>query len=426
MRKRTTLRVLTLGLCLAAPVWAAADRADTANAAVGILEPALPFYAGIPIPLQLDNAITQALGGRALNLDLYGGEFLTIDDNIFGSSQRRKHDAIWTSMGGLKMRYTTDEYNYGVAGQLMWHEFDKYGDESDWEGNIGGDVALTLSPAVALRAYGTTARTSIPRGPDLPGVEQRDDYTAGAVLTLLPTDSFGVDIGYDYYTKDNRENGAAAQEYYDQAAWVKPAYALTDNAQVYVRLTEGWVRYDANPVISDGEYTEGVLGYFWKYRDTMSLNIEGGIQHREYDPARRGIEIDDVTGQVIRGNGVYAFSREWAVGASVVHQPGEASDDEEGRIGAVRSNYVVRTSWSPYLQYRPTARLRCLVGPSWTHGNPENGPSYDVRGLSLSVSYAFTDWLSAGASYTYGKTEYDTGGNSRSRNRVNLGLMLMF
>ena len=51
-----------------------------------------------------DNMVTQALGGRLVDLDLWVGEFVKYDDNIFNTKSNKESDTVMSTAAGFLMQ----------------------------------------------------------------------------------------------------------------------------------------------------------------------------------------------------------------------------------------------------------------------------------------------------------------------------------
>ena len=92
----------------------------SAQAGEPIKDPYTPRVNGAPITLMKDNMVTQALGGRLMDLDLWVGEFVKYDDNIFNTKSNKESDTVMSTAAGFLMQAEQkDVWQLRMEGQIQ-------------------------------------------------------------------------------------------------------------------------------------------------------------------------------------------------------------------------------------------------------------------------------------------------------------------
>ncbi len=109
-----------------------------------------PEVSGLPVLLLKDGRLTQYLGGRALDLDVWCGEFFKFDDNMFGSVRARESDTVRTFGTGFKMdARRNDVWELRAEGQLQHNAYARHSEYDGLEGHFRSSASVSFSPALS-------------------------------------------------------------------------------------------------------------------------------------------------------------------------------------------------------------------------------------------------------------------------------------
>ena len=140
---------------------ALAAAALSVQAAEQVKEAYHPTVNGSPVTLIKDNLITQKLGGRVVNLDVYAGEFIRYDSNIYGSENNKVDDTVFTTAAGALLQAgEKDRWNARVEGQALYNAYASHDEYNGTEGFVRGEGAFVVSPALTLRGKAGYSRNN--------------------------------------------------------------------------------------------------------------------------------------------------------------------------------------------------------------------------------------------------------------------------
>ena len=124
----------------------------SAQAGEPIKDPYTPRVNGAPITLMKDNMVTQALGGRLMDLDLWVGEFVKYDDNIFNTKSNKESDTVMSTAAGFLMQAEQkDVWQLRMEGQIQRNDYLDNSKYSGFEGYFHSKGSVDFSPALSAR-----------------------------------------------------------------------------------------------------------------------------------------------------------------------------------------------------------------------------------------------------------------------------------
>lgn len=379
-----------------------------------------PQVNGSPVTLMKDNLITQALGGRVVNLDVWAGEFIRYDNNIFNTSKDKESDVIYSTAAGLLLQAGEDKlWKTKLEAQA---QYNKYGDNSEYDGVEGFmhfDSSLDFSPAL-------TGRVNFGYDKSYDNVRDQKDiydtmiYTAGTGVTVRPTEFFGIDVDYRYLGQRRDQTELKYTEYDEHGFIVRPSFALTPNTSLYVQGSYLMVDSKGN-WYGDVDTTGLVAGASWAYRDTANLYAELGAVHMSFDEVNHtGIDENggSITKASFRLGGKLALNADTSISGQLSYAPSVGATTTSSKNSA----YVESWRLSATAQYSPGAgRLTVQATPFWSHYSPSNNVSYREFGATLGTAYCITDWLNVSAGYRYTNTKYSDA-SSYDRHQLTVGI----
>lgn len=381
-----------------------------------------PRVNGSPVTLMKDNALTQALGGRLVNLDVWAGEFVKFDDNIFNTEKDKKNDTIFsTAAGVLAQGEQKDVWKFRLEGQVQRNDYVDHKDFNGFEGFLHGQGSVDFSPALSARAKLNYDRSydNVRNIEDIYGMNR---MSTGAGMSVRPTPFLGFDLDYTYFMQRREDTAVEYQDYDEHTVSFRPSFALSPNTAVYAQFDMG----QATPVkdhYNTSQAYAGLLGLAWSYKDTAKIIAEVGYKHMHFDDNGN---IRDTTTDMGSATGhlraEYGFTADWTAGVDFAYAPvygGVTSN-------ASQSNYINRFTSSAFLSYSPgEGRFTFDIRPYYTNSNPSEDDLYSEYGVNLGVTYVVTDWFNVNAGYTFGVTDYEDR-DAYSRNMITLGAALTF
>ena len=406
-------------LCAQAVVFALA--ATTASAAEQVKESYHPTVNGSPVTLMKDNLITQKLGGRAVNLDVYAGEFVRYDSNIYGSQNKVSSTVFTTAVGALMQVDEKDRWNLRVEGQALQNVYSNHSEYNGQEGFLNASGGIVISPALTVRANGNVSRTN-DNSRDAKDVNWTTNYSAGAGATVAPSPYFSVDADY-LHTGVRREENKWA-EYDSDSLTVRPSYALTDNTRVYTQLGYEMANVRGSK-FHDTDTLSAAVGAAWTYRDTARLYGEVGLSYMDFDSngdAAVDYAGDTKTRPTARVGGELALNADVKMTGQISYAPSISATSTSSQ----KSSYIDSVRVQAGLQYSPGAgRFTVSATPYFSYNKPSNSADDEYRdmGITLGTSYCVKDWLNVSAGYRFTNTKYQ-GADSYDRHMVMLGLAL--
>lgn len=380
-----------------------------------------PTVNGSLVTLIKDNSLTQKLGGRLIDMDVWAGEFIEFDDNLFNTRTDQRDDVIFSTAAGLLIQGKQEEaWDFRVEGQTQYNSYAEYDEYDGFEGFFRSQGSIEIAPALSVRALFNYDRTY----DNIRGVQDiyaKNTFTTGAGVTVSPSPYMDVDLDYTFYTLRRNDEAVKDQEYNEHNAVLRPSYKVTPNTTAYAQFGAGTID-PLNDVMNGADQYATALGLSWAYKDTATLVAELGYKHMEFD-TQGTIKGDDSHGSVTgRLSASYGFTTDWTTGLELSYAPAYGGIS----TSASNSNYVDRTMFSGFLTYSPGAgRFTASLKPFYTYNDPSNNDTYVECGANLGVSYVVTDWFNVNAGYTYSVTDYE-GQGAYDRNTVSLGVAVTF
>lgn len=392
----------------------------SANAAEQVKEAYHPTVNGSPITLMKDNLITQKLGGRVVNLDVYGGEFIRYDSNIYGSESNKVDDTVFTTaVGALLQAGEKDRWDARVEGQALYNVYSSNSDYNGMEGFFNAAGSFVVSPALTLRGKaGISSNNDNAR--NINDVLKTTRYDAGVGATVSASPFFGVD--FDYTRSGVRREGSLKYAEYDADSFsVRPSYAVTPNTRVYA-LASYEMTNARGDHFNDTDTTSGALGAVWQYRDTAKLFGEVGFAYMDFSDNGlvNDYANDSKTLPTARFGGEIALNADVKLQAQVAYAPKSAATS----TSAKNSAYIETTALSASAIYSPGAgRFTATATPFLTFNDPSNDVKYREAGIGLGTTYCVQEWLNVSAGYRYTNTKYDDA-SAYDRHVVMLGVAM--
>lgn len=382
-----------------------------------------PSVNGSPITLMKDNMITQSLGGRLVDLDVWVGEFIKFDDNIFNTAHSKKSDVIYSTAAGFKMEANQPKvWKLRMEGQMQYNAYGDHTEYNGMEGYFHSSGSVEFSPALSARLSLNYDNTydNVRNVEDIYALHQ---YSAGAGLTIKPSPYAGLDIDYGYFgqRRDVNRLGLKQQNYDEHTVSLRPFYDITPNTTVYVQFSAG----QADPtekVYNSSQVFSAVAGAAWHYKDTARVYAEAGYKYMHFDNDGTVSDKSSVDRPVFRVGGELALNEDWKTGATLACMPSYAAITSN----AMGSNYIDTTRLSAFLAYSPGAgRFTAKLTPFYSVNDPSVNISYKEYGTHLGLTYSFTDWFNVSAGYRYSVMNYSDQ-KSYDRNVITLGLAATF
>ncbi len=406
-------------LCAQAVVFALA--ATSASAAEQVKESYHPTVNGSPVTLMKDNLITQKLGGRAVNLDVYAGEFVRYDSNIYGSQNEESSTVFTTAVGALLQVDEKDRWNVRVEGQALQNVYSNHSEYNGQEGFLNARGAVVISPALTVRANGNVSRTN-DNSRTAEDVYQTTYYGAGAGVTVAPSPYFSVDADYQH-SGVRRENVYKDYEYDTDSITLRPSYAVTDNTRLYAQAAYEMANVRGK-LFNDTNTLTGVVGAAWTYRDTARLYGEVGAAYMDFDDSHKAMDYagDTKTRPTARVGGELALNADVKMMGQISYAPSISATS----TSSSKSAYIDSVRVQAGLQYSPGAgRFTASATPYFSYNKPSNSEDDKYRdiGVTLGTTYCVKDWLNVSAGYRFTNTKYENSA-SYDRHMVMLGLAL--
>ncbi len=394
----------------------------SAQAGEPIKDPYTPRVNGAPITLMKDNMVTQALGGRLVDLDLWVGEFVKYDDNIFNTKSNKESDTVMSTAAGFLMQAEQkDVWQLRMEGQIQRNDYLDNSKYSGFEGYFHSKGSVDFSPALSARltANYDNYYDNMRNVEDIYAMHQ---FTVGTGVSVKPTPFFGVDVDYAYFGQRRDVSMLEYQDYDEHTVSLRPAFALSPNTVIYTKFDAGQAKPKINHYNTSQSYA-GLVGVAWTYRDTAKVIAEAGYKYMHFDD-NGTIKDTSKSKSSMTGHlrAEYGFTPDWTTGFDIAYAPA---------YGAVTSNssdsnYIERLTSGLFLTYSPgEGRFKFEATPYFSHNAPSENVNYKEYGLGLGVSYVVTDWFNVNAGYRYSVTDY-ADQSSYDRNQITLGAALTF
>lgn len=382
-----------------------------------------PTVNGSPVTLLVDNMLTQALGGRMLNLDVWAGEFVRYDDNIFYTNEQKTNDIIFSTAAGVLLQAEEkDLWSTKIEAQFQHNRYKDYSEFNGIEGFLHSEGEFVVSPALSARAHFNFDKSydNVRHEKD---IFDTQTYAAGLGVTVSPSPYLNIDVDYGYFGQRREQAILKYSEYDENSISVRPSYAITPNTTVYVQGSLGLVGSKGN-WYSDVTTNSAVAGIAWRYRDTANLYGEIGTTHMAFDS--NGLLLDHRDGSVTKPNlrigGKLAITEDTEISAELSYAPQIGATTTQSRDSA----YVETVRASATAQYSPGAgRLTVTATPFVTNNKPSNNVEYREYGVTFGTTYCVTDWLNISGGYRVTQMKY-ADASAYSRQQITLGIVGAF
>jgi hypothetical protein len=400
MKKTVIASVVSSTLALTAVGSAAAE---------DIKESVYPSVNGSPVTLMNQNLITQKLGGRLLNLDIWAGEFIRHDDNVFNTKSEKKSDTIYTTAAGFLLQAKqAEQWSLKAEGQFQRNNYKSLKAYNGNEGFFHANGSYTFSPALTARLSAGYDR-SYDRVREEKDIYSNSQYRAGAGVTISPSPFFDLDADYRFFAQRRKQDLVKYTEYDDHTFALRPSYKITPNTKVYFEASVSKVDTKGNWYTDSTNYG-GVFGLAWQYRDTATLYGEAGVVSMHFDNnSNAGSQLDyqdkSKTLPKVRVGGTLAISTDWKLNGEISYAPQVGATTTSARNSA----YVKSLTVAGGVLYSPGAgRFTAKFTPYVSNTKPSNSMNEEFReyGATLGLSYSVFDWLNVSAGYRYTNTKY--------------------
>ena len=406
--KKITVAVLAASLC------------GTVVAAEQIKDSYHPSVNGSPITLMKDNLITQQLGGRWLDVDVWAGDFVKFDDNLFGNTAK-EDDIINSVAAGFKAEGSDAEaWELRLEGQIQHNDYKNFSEFDGEEGYFRANGKLNLSPALSLNgglSYDSTLDNDYGAN-NVNDLYRVNKIGATAGVTVKPTEYLGVDVNYGYFNQ-RRDDVTELQDYDENSLSARVYHSYSDNLTVYTQANYAKAEPKGKNLHPTTDSYAGNLGLAWRYMDAASAFAEIGVKYMDFDIEQGWADqTSDVTRATFHAGTDFDLNADWKLRANFAWGPSVGSMSSS----STASNYNDQVGLSASAIYSPgEGRLTVKASPYYNLTDPSNNEKYTETGMALGVSYSVTDMLNVSAGYRYSYTNYDVSSDF-SRNVVTLGV----
>ena len=393
-----------------------------------VKDPYHPQVNGSPITLMKDNMLTQSLGGRLVDLDVWVGEFIKFDDNIFNTSENKKNDVIYSTAAGFKMEAQQKEtWKLRLEGQMQYNAYGEHNEYNGMEGYVHAAGSVDFSPALSARVSLNYDNTydNVRNVSDIYALHQ---YAASAGVSIKPSPFAGLDVDYAFFAQRRDVSEMDYQNYNEHTVSLRPYYDITPNTTLYMQISGSQAQPSEDEAgiraleANTSQSFTALAGAAWKYKDAAKLYAEAGYKYMHFDDSGAIRDDDDVSRPVFRLGGEYALNADWNTGLNVSYLPMYGAVTSN----AARSNYLDRTQVAAFLAYSPGAgRFTAKLSPYYSQNTPSVDESYKEYGAHLGLTYSVTDWCNVSAGYRYSVTDYDND-SPYDRNAVTFGVAATF
>lgn len=411
---RMFLSVLAMTASLFLCEWAEAASAER------WLESYRPSIQGAPVALLKRNPLTQSLGGRVLDVDVWAGQTVRYDDNIYQTAKDSRSDVVNSTAIGVKLQgEQRDAWKLWLEGQLQYHSFVKHTEHNGAEGYFRSWASADVSPALALRVsaegdrtYGTLRHEQT--------ISPLNRYAVSAGTVLRPSPFAGISFDYRYTAQRHDLKRLERQDYDEHALLVRPYHAVTPYTTVFVQavLAQALPRTDW---YGDSLASSLTLGMEWAFRDAARVQLEAGVTHISFDSGRSVDSTADLTRPILRLRTEFALAEEWKAGLRLSSQPviGATSSD------AMDSRWIDRVQVSSFLCWSPDEGFSVTVAPFFRDSEPSRNAGYVEYGTVVSMSRCLTDWCSTSFGWRWSVIDYSDQ-QAYDRNQITVGVAAAF
>ncbi|MBQ9240684.1 MAG: hypothetical protein IJ164_05015 [Duodenibacillus sp.] len=418
----------------------AAAAAVSLSAEAAVRESVTPSVHGLSVPLMRDNLITQKLGGRILNLDLWAGEFAGYDSNVFSTRSAKRSSMINTSAGGFVLQARqSGTWGLTMQGQIERVNYKSVHSANRTQGRVRASADASFSPALSV--HGSAGYS---RGFDRIREQSRfyriNRYHAGTGLTLSPTPYLSVSADYGFAANRRTDRVLKYAEYDRHTVSLRPSYRITDHTSTYVLLAASKISMQERHY-SDSTNLSALWGLSWNYRET-GVTAELGATVMRFESNGNRSLVDEVgknkTAPRLSLAGGLCPWQDWRIRAAASWSSAIGADSTNTPHSAYFE--VKRVSaeigYSPNAGYIPfenrsihesldAARLVLSVSPFYAKVSPSSSRDASWRefGGELKGSYKAADWISISAKYLFTNTKFNDDARFY-KHQVMLGLAL--
>lgn len=385
------------------------------------LEPYRPSINGAPVALLKRNPLTQSLGGRVLDVDVWAGQTVRYDDNIYQTAKDRRSDVVNSTAIGVKLQgEQRDAWKLRLEGQLQYHSFVKHTEHNGAEGYFRTRASADVSPALGLRVsaegdrtYGTLRHEQT--------ISPLNRYAVSAGTVLRPSPFAGISFDYRYAAQRHDLKRLERQDYDEHALLVRPYHAVTPYTTVFAQavLAQSLPRTDW---YGESLASSLTLGMEWAFRDAARVQLEAGVTHISFDSGRSAdSSTAGLTRPILRLGAEFALDEEWKAGLCVSSQPviGATSSD------AMDSRWIDRVQVSSFLCWSPDEGFFVTVAPFFRDSEPSRNAGYAEYGTVVSMSRCLTDWCSTSFGWRWSVIDYSDQ-QAYDRNQITVGVAAAF
>lgn len=378
---------------------------------------------GSPVIMMKDNRITQNLGGRLIDMDVWAGEFMSFDDNIYNTASDKKSQTILATAAGISVTGNKEDvWSFAVQGQTQYNNYLEDSEYDGFEGFLHSKGSIKFSPALSARAlfnYDNTYDTQR----DVQDIYVKHTLTAGAGMTVSPSPFMDIDMDYTYYTLHREDDAVKGQEYNENTIALRPSYAFTPYLRGFVQLALSDITPLSDEMNDSTSYSVAV-GASWAYKDTGNITASIGYKQMTFGSGGTAIqdEKDDYGSMTVNVGITSALAPDWSAGVNLGYAPTYGGSD----TSAANSNSIESWTSSAFLKYCPGAgRFMATLTPFYNYSAPSADADFVKYGFNIGASYVVTEWLNVNAGYTYSITDY-AGQSGYDRNAITLGVAITF
>jgi len=344
----------------------------------------------------------------------------TYSDNIYLTTNDRKHDFISTIMPGLQLQLPFRRHMVTVGGSATINRYAKYNSENteDWTAYGAGD--LNFGSRINLKLSDTYIAGHEPRSQSATtSLEKYRNNTASGSLTYVMADISKLQIDYanNYWKYSNSDFRSRVE---NQAA-LYLYYRVMAKTSLFGEYELKNVNFTSNVMGLDNKVHNGLLGLTWELSSRSKGTIKGGYLYKEFD-------------QKANGN----FST-FAASVDVSHY---FSDYDSIKLSSARvvnesslqgTRYSISTGINGEYTHRFLDRLSTSLKGSYSGENFSNTAPGDLQlrkdtvvQFGASVQYAFRKWLDCSLDYYWRSKNSNINYYDSTENNISLALKAFF
>ncbi len=389
--------------------------------APGLYEERPPVFRGLELQVPKSSFLTREFGTRSDRLHVYAGQFVTVDDNIYLRSDDETGDNIFTTLGGLILRFERPTIQGSVDAEVRYENYDRH-DEDNTEYDIYPSFSVDLTERLELDVTAGFERSTGPL--DELGAQIVEDqitsstYSGEADLEWQMDEQWILSAGYGYSTKEYDESAYSDLERDTHLVEMNTQHVISPKTTVGGTVRYGEISYDED-ARNEPDWIEGRAHVAYLPTPKLRLYLNAGYQDRDYGNEGTVVTDDeDFEGIVYSSALSYRYSEKWEWTLSAFRSVAEDTSDN--------SNYYTYHRQALTANYFPILPLKLRVSVFADQISPTEDPDSDRYGLSVGGSYALYEWLGLGASYTFLTRDGDAEGGDYDQNTGTAGLWVSF